>query len=86
MIAEIGEPFVNFDLMKDVGKAEKDGVIHLNVPLNNEYEESHLSELERLMRPLDEVETYVVTKTLVKYHKDTFVNTLEYMNKGAEEK
>lgn len=78
------EPFVNFALMKDIQKAADAGIIHLNAPLDNEYEENHLSELERILKALDEVEDYITVKTLIKYHKDLFVRILEYMNKEGE--
>ena len=70
--------------MKDIQKAADAGVIHLNAPLDNEYEENHLSELERILKALDEVEDYITVKTLIKYHKDLFVRILEYMNKEGE--
>lgn len=81
----IDEPFVNFALMKDIQKAADAGIIHLNAPLDNEYEENHLSELERILKALDEVEDYITVKTLIKYHKDLFVRILEYMNKKEGE-
>lgn len=74
------EPFVNFALMNDVRKAEQAGVIHPNASLDNEYEENHLSELERRFRALDEVEDFVTIATLVKHNKKLFVEILEYMN------
>lgn len=79
------EPFVNFALMKDIQKAANAGIIHLNAPLDNEYEENHLSELERILKALDEVEDYITVKTLIKYHKDLFVRILEYMNEKEGE-
>ena len=84
MITDKNESFVNFALMKDVRGAEKDGVIHLNVPLDNVYEEPHLSELERLLRNLDEVETYVAVKALAKHQRNTLIRTLDYMQKKGE--
>lgn len=74
------EPFVNFALMEDVRKAEQAGVIHPNAPLDSEYEENHLSELERRFRALDEVEDFVTIATLVKHNRKLFVKILEYMN------
>lgn len=74
------EPFVNFALMDDVRKAEQAGVIHPNAPLDSEYEENHLSELERRFRALDEVEDFVTIATLVKHNRKLFVKILEYMN------
>ena len=78
------EPFVNFALMDDVRKAEQAGVIHPNAPLNSEYEENHLSELERRFRALDEVEDFVTIATLVKHNRKLFIKILEYMNKEGD--
>lgn len=79
------EPFVNFALMKDIQKAADAGIIRLNAPLTSEYEENHLSEFERILKALDEVENYIAVKTLIKYHKDLFVKILEYMNEEGGE-
>lgn len=78
------EPAINFSLMKDIKAAEAAGVIHPNAPLDTEIEEKYLSELERVLRVLDEVENYVAIRTLVDYHKPLFVKILEYMNKEGE--
>lgn len=78
------EPAINFALMKDIRAAEKAGVIHPNARLDTEIEEKYLSELERVLRVLDEVENYVAVKTLVEYHKQLFVKILDYMNKEGE--
>ena len=78
------ESFVDFAMMKKIKKAESAGVIHPNAPLDSEYEEHHLSKLERMLRALDEVEDYVSIYTLVKYHRETFIRILEYMNKEGE--
>lgn len=78
------EPAINFSLMKDIRAAEAAGVIHPNAPLDTEIEEKYLSELERVLRVLDEVENYVAIRTLVDYHKPLFVKILEYMNKEGE--
>ena len=78
------EPAINFALMKDIRAAEAAGIIHPNAPLDSEYEENHLSELERILKALDEVEDFITVKTLIKYHKDLFVRILEYMNKEGE--
>lgn len=79
-----GESFVNYALMKIVDKAQKDGVIRLNVPLDNEYEEPHLSELERRMKPFDEVEVFIAVYTLATAHRQELVKILNYMNKEGE--
>ena len=78
-MSAVTEAFVDFDLMADIRKADKKGVIHINTSLDNEYEEPHLSELERRLIPFDEVEAFVTIKTLVKYHAKTLVKTLEYL-------
>ena len=84
MNPDVGESFVNFLLMQDVGQAEKDKIITLNVPLDNEYEEAHLSELERRLRAFDEVETYVAIKALVKHQRETLIRIFDYMEKKGE--
>lgn len=84
MRTRIDEPAINFALMKDIKAAEAAGVIHPNAPLDTEIEEKYLSELERVLRVLDEVENYVAIRTLVDYHKPLFVKILEYMNKEGE--
>lgn len=78
------EPFINFKLMRDIRAAEAAGIIHPNAPLDSEYEENHLSELERILRALDEVEDYVAVSTLVKHHRQLFVRILDYMNREGE--
>lgn len=75
--------FINFELVKDIKKAEKEGVIP-DLGFHTENEERHVSELERRMAALDERETYVAVKTIVKHHRDVLVNTLNYMNKEGE--
>lgn len=78
------ESYVNFALVKDLKKAAAAGIIHPNVPIDSEYEENHISELERILRALDEVEDYVAVKTLIKYNKKLFIRILEYMNEEGE--
>ena len=73
------EPFVNFSLMKDIQRAADAGVIHLNAPLDNEYEENHLSELERILKALDEVEDYIAIETLITHRRELFIKILNYM-------
>lgn len=84
MRTRIDEPAINFALMKDIKAAEAAGIIHPNASLDTEIEEKYLSELERVLRVLDEVENYVAVKTLVSYHKQLLINILEYMNKEGE--
>jgi hypothetical protein len=76
--------FVNFSLTKELCRAEDAGVISPNMPIKSEYEENHLSELERIFEALDEVEDYVAVYTLVKYRKSLLIRILEYMNKEGE--
>ena len=84
MIAD--ESFVNFSLVKELKRAEAAGIIHPNAPIDSDKEENHLSELERILRALDEVEDYVAIKTLVKYNKKLLVKILDYMNEEGENK
>lgn len=50
------------------------------------FNEPSISELERRMKALDEIDVYVVVKTLVKYRRELFVRILEYMNKKEGER
>lgn len=50
------------------------------------FNEPSISELKRRMKVLDEIDVYVVIKTLVKYRRELFVRILEYMNKREGEK
>lgn len=72
--------FIDFDLVKDIKKAHKAGVF-TDMGDESENEERHVSELERRMAALDEKETYVTIKTLVKHHRRTVIKTFEYMEK-----
>lgn len=54
------------------------------MPIKSEYEENHLSELERIFEALDEVEDYVAVYTLVKCRKSLLIRILEFMNKEGE--
>lgn len=73
------DPFVNFALVEDVNEAENDGIIHSNTPEDSEYEESHISELERRAKAFDEVEKYVVIRMLVKDHEEFLTKVLNYI-------
>lgn len=83
-MARNSESFVNFSLMRELDRAETAGIIHPNVPLDNEYEENHLSEFERISKALDEVESYVAVYALVKYRKGLLVKILDFMKKEGE--
>ena len=75
--------FINFGLIKNVRQAVLDKIFKQEV-FDTEEEERHLSELERRMKALDEVEVYVVTRTFVNHHTDIFVKTLEYISREKE--
>lgn len=79
----IGETYVNYTLCKDVKKAYQDEVFE-DFGIDSDEEDRHISELERRMAALDEKETYVTTKTLVKHHFETFKRTLAHMQKEGE--
>ena len=72
--------FINFSLIKNIKQAVISKVIK-QYCLDTEEEERHLSELERRMIALDEVEVYVVTRTFINHHRDIFARTLEYIEK-----
>jgi len=73
--------FINYDLMKDIERVVDAGVIN-EVGDDTENEERHLSELSRRIAALDQVEVYTVIKSLIKYHRETFINVLEDMERG----
>ena len=75
--------FINFALIKNVRKAVISKIIKQYV-FDTEEEERHLSELERRMKALDEVEVYVITKTFIEHHREIFVRSLEYISKEKE--
>ena len=72
---------VNYILAREIEEAIDDGVIsgiysNFNVP--------SISELEHRISVMDEIDIYVVIKSLVLHRRDLFVKILEYMNKEAE--
>lgn len=73
---------VNWLLATEIKEAIDNGVID---GMYSNFNEPSISELERRIRALDEIDTYVVIKTLVKYQRELFVNILEYLNKKAIE-
>jgi len=73
---------VNWVLASDIKQAIDEGVID---GMYSNFNEPSISELERRMKALDEIDTYVVINTLVKYRRQLFVNILEYLNKKAKE-
>lgn len=70
--------FINYDLMHDIERVVDAGVIK-EIGDDKDTEERHLSELARRMAALDDVEVYTVITALIKYHRDTFIKTLEHM-------
>ena len=73
---------INYTLLREIKKAIDSGT--LNATYSN-FNEPSISELERRIRALDEIDVYVVVKTLVKYRRQLFVDILEYMNKQEQE-
>ena len=74
---------IDWLLTKEIQQAIDDGVIsekydNFNVP--------SISELMHRIGVLGEIDTYVVIKSLIKNHRELFVNILEYMNKKELEK
>lgn len=85
MMTDIGESFVNYALVKDTRSAHRAGVFE-DMGDDSEDEDRHISELERRMSALDEKETYITVKTLINTHKQTFIKTLEYLQKEGKNK
>lgn len=73
---------VNWMLASEIKEAIDSGVID---GMYSNFNEPSISELERRIKALDEIDTYVVVKTLVEYRRGLFVNILEYLNKKAKE-
>lgn len=74
---------INWLLAEEIKDAIDDGAI--NEKYSN-FNEPSISELERRIKVLDEIDVYVVVKALVKYRRELFVRILEYMNKKEGEK
>ena len=73
---------INYMLLREIKQAIDAGV--LNATYSN-FNEPSISELERRIKALDEIDVYVVIKALVKYRRQLFVDILEYMNKKEGE-
>ena len=74
------ESFIDFALCKDIVNAHKAGVFEdMGVPGDDE--DRYVSELKRRMKAFDEKSVYVAIKTFVKYHRQTVINALEYIEK-----
>lgn len=81
---EIGETLIDYELLKEVDRAVLDRVI--NQGDDSENEDRHISLLDNLMIPLDDKEVFVLVRNLIKYHREDFVKTLEYLNRKEGEK
>ena len=68
---------VNWRLATEIKEAIDAGVIS---GMYCNFNEPSISELERRIKVLDEIDVYVVINTLVKYRRDVFVYIFEYMN------
>jgi hypothetical protein len=68
---------INWMLAEEIKDAINAGAI--NEKYCN-FNEPSISELERRIKVLDEIDVYVVIKALVKYRRELFVRILEYMN------
>ena len=79
----IGDDFVNYALKRDLVKANKAKVFD-DLGDDSEQEDRHVSELERRMKALDDKETYIAVKTLIKNHSETFLKTLYYLKEEGE--
>ena len=73
---------INYILLEEIKEAIDDGVIS---GMYSNFNEPSISELERRIKALDEIDVYVTIKTLVKYRRKLFVDILEYMNKKEGE-
>lgn len=85
MTITVGDTAVDYALLKDIEKAYRAGVFS-DMGIENENEDRHVSELEYRMAALDEKETYIALKTLIKHHKNTVAKTLEYMEQEGDKK
>lgn len=74
---------INYLLLRDIKEIIDAGVV--NGTYSN-FNEPSISELERRIKALDEIDVYVVVQTLVKCRRKLFVDILEYMNKKEGEK
>lgn len=71
-------PFINYGLMNDIERIVDAGVLN-ETSADPSFDERHLSELYRMVSAMDEIEIYVVIRSAVENHRETVVNTLEYM-------
>ena len=69
---------INYLLLREIKEAIDAGV--LNATYCN-FNSASISELECRVKAMDEIDTYVLIRTLAKYRRQFFVDILEYMNK-----
>lgn len=74
---------IDWLLTEEVKQAINDGIISEEY---NNFNTPSISELKGRIRALGEIDTYVVIHSLIKYHRQLFVDILEYMNKQEGEK
>ena len=72
---------VNYILANKVKKALDAGVIKGNY---RQFNEPSISELAQRIKAMDEIDIFVVINTIVDHHRETLVNTLEYMDKEGD--
>ena len=72
---------LNYIMLDEIKKAIDAGV--LNATYSN-FNEPSISELECRVKAMDEIDTYVLIRTLVKYRRKLFVDILEYMNEREQ--
>lgn len=83
MSGNIGEVFIDYALLKDIDEAYEAGIFPEKGD-ESENEQRHMSELARRMNALDDKETYIAVKTLIKHHKQTVLKTLKYIKQKGE--
>lgn len=74
---------INYGLLREIKQAIDAGAISAYY---SDFNEPSISEMEERTRALDEIDVFVVIKTLVKYRRTLFVDILEYMNEQEGEK
>lgn len=74
---------INYALLREIKDAIDAGVLKATY---SNFNEPSISELDCRIRALDDIDVYVVVRTLVKYRRELFVDILEYMNRKEGEK
>ena len=73
---------VDWLMVEEIKQAIKDGVINEQY---NDFDTPSIAQLKDRMSALGEIDIYVVIRSLIKYHRELFVDILEYMNKKEGE-